>query len=50
MKRAQSLIESEVITIRMCKIAAQSQGYSPEDIHGFIEMVPMGDSALIRLQ
>jgi len=50
MKRAQSLVESEVITIRMCKIAAQSQGYAPEDIHGFIEMIPMGDAEIIRLQ
>ncbi len=50
MKRAQSLVESEALTIRMCKIAAQSQGYSPEDIHGFIEMIPMGDAEIIRLQ
>ncbi len=50
MKRAQSLVESEVISLRMCKIAAQSQGYAPEDIHGFIEMVPMGDAEIIRLQ
>ncbi len=50
MKRAQSLVESEVLSIRMCKIAAQSQGYGPEDIHGFIEMVPMGDAEIIRLQ
>ncbi len=50
MKRAQSLVESEVITIKMCKLAAQSQGYAPEDIHGFIEMVPMGDAEIIRLQ
>ncbi len=50
MKRAQSLVESEVISIRMCKIAAESQGYAPEDIHGFIEMVPMGDAEIIRLQ
>ncbi len=49
-KRAQSLAESEAVTIRMCKIAAQSQGFSPEDIHGFIEMVPMGDAEIIRLQ
>ena len=48
--RAQSLVASEAITIKMCKIAAQSQGYSPEDIHGFIEMVPMGDAEIIRLQ
>lgn len=50
MKRAQSLVESEVLTIRMCKIAAQSQGFAPEDIHGFVEMIPMGDAEIIRLQ
>ncbi len=50
MHRAQSLVESEALTIKMCKIAAQSQGYSSEDIHGFIEMVPMGDAEIIRLQ
>jgi intracellular sulfur oxidation DsrE/DsrF family protein len=50
MKRAQSLVESEVLTIRMCKIAAQSQGIAPEDIHGFVEMIPMGDAEIIRLQ
>lgn len=48
--RAQSLVESEVLTIKMCKIAAQSQGFAAEDIHGFIEMVPMGDAEIIRLQ
>ncbi len=50
MQRAQSLVESEVIRIKMCKIAAQSQGYSVDDIHGFVEMVPMGDAEIIRLQ
>lgn len=50
MRRAQSLVESEALSIRMCKIAAQSQGYSPADIHGFVEMVPMGDAEIIRLQ
>jgi len=50
MQRAQSLVESEALTIKMCKIAAKSQGFSPADIHGFIEMVPMGDAEIIRLQ
>lgn len=50
MKRAQSLVESEALSIRMCKIAAQSQRFAPEDIHGFVEMVPMGDAEIIRLQ
>lgn len=49
-KRAQSLVESEALVIKMCKIAAQSQGYAAKDIHGFIEMVPMGDAEIIRLQ
>ena len=50
MKRAQSLVESEALTIKMCKIAAQSQGFAAEDIHGFVKMVPMGDAEIIRLQ
>lgn len=50
MHRAQSLVESEALSIKMCKIAAQSQGHSPADIHGFIEIVPMGDAEIIRLQ
>jgi len=50
MHRAQSLVESEALKIKMCKIAAEGQGYQPKDIHGFVEMVPMGDAEIIRLQ
>lgn len=50
MQRAQSLVESETLKIKMCKIAAAGQGYQPKDIHGFVEMVPMGDAEIIRLQ
>jgi len=50
MKRAQSLVESETLKIKMCKIAAEGQGYSAKDIHGFVEMIPMGDAEIIRLQ
>lgn len=50
MQRAQSLVESEALKIKMCKIAAQGKGYQPQDIHGFVEMVPMGDAEIIRLQ
>ena len=49
-QRAQSLVESEALTIKMCKIAAEGQGYLAKDIHGFIEMIPMGDAEIIRLQ
>ena len=50
MQRAQSLVQSEVLKIRMCRIAAQGHGYEPEDIQGFVKMVPMGDAEIIRLQ
>jgi len=50
MQRAQSLVESDVLKIRMCRIAAQGHGYEPKDIHGFVKMVPMGDAEIIRLQ
>jgi len=48
--RAESLISSEALKIKMCKVAAEAQGYKPEDIHGFVELVPMGDAEIIRLQ
>ncbi|MGD8999778.1 MAG: DsrE family protein, partial [Granulosicoccaceae bacterium] len=50
MARAQSLINSGNIRFRMCKLAAQGQGFEPEDIHGFVEVVPMADAEIIRLQ
>ncbi|VAW99995.1 hypothetical protein MNBD_GAMMA22-1077 [hydrothermal vent metagenome] len=48
--RAQSLVQGETLKIKMCKLAAQGKGFEPNDIHGFIEMVPMGDAEIIRLQ
>lgn len=50
MQRAQSLSFDEVIKFRMCRIAAQGHGYEPKDIHGFVEMVPMADAEIVRLQ
>ena len=50
MNRAQSLSLSGNIRFRMCKVAAQGHGFKPEDIHGFVEMVPMADAEIIRLQ
>jgi intracellular sulfur oxidation DsrE/DsrF family protein len=34
----------------MCKVAARGHGFEPEDIHGFVELVPMADAEIIRLQ
>lgn len=50
MKRAKSLTFDEVIKFRMCRIAAEGHGYKPKDIHAFVEMVPMADAEIIRLQ
>lgn len=50
MHRVQSLTVGGVIKIRMCRIAAKAQGYEPKDIHGFVEMVPMADAEIVRLQ
>lgn len=50
MQRAQSLVDSGNIRFRMCKLAAQGHGFEPADIHGFVEMVPMADAEIIRLQ
>ena len=48
--RVQSLVEGETLKIRMCKLAAEGQGYQPNQIHGFVKIVPMGDAEIIRLQ
>ena len=50
MTRARSLVVGEVITIRMCRVAARSHGYEPQDIQDFVQMIPMGDAEIIRLQ
>ncbi len=50
MERAQSLTVAGPIEFRMCKIAAMGHGLKPEDIHGFVRIVPMADAELIRLQ
>ena len=50
MERAQSLTVGGIIEFRMCKIAAEGHGYKPEEIHGFVHMVPMGDAEIVRLQ
>jgi hypothetical protein len=50
MVRAKSLVDAEALKIRMCRIAAKGHGFEPEDIQGFVEMVPMGDAEIVRLQ
>ncbi len=50
MRRAQSLTVGGVIEIRMCRVAAHRRGFEPSDIHGFVEVVPMADAEIVRLQ
>lgn len=50
MARAKSLVESGNIQFRMCKLAAEGHGFKPDDIHGFVVMVPMADAEIVRLQ
>ncbi|MDP2057088.1 MAG: hypothetical protein Q8K35_04935, partial [Thiobacillus sp.] len=46
MQRAQSATQSGVIEFRMCRLAAESHGFEPEAIHGFVTLVPMADAEI----
>ncbi|MDO9226840.1 MAG: DsrE family protein [Pseudomonadota bacterium] len=50
MQRAQSATQTGLIEFRMCKLAAEGHGFQPEDIHGFVGLVPMADAEIVRLQ
>lgn len=49
-RRAQSLTIGDVIEFRMCERAAGLRRIQPEHVHGFVQLVPMGDAEIIRLQ
>jgi intracellular sulfur oxidation DsrE/DsrF family protein len=50
MQRAQSLTVAGPIEFRMCRVAARSHGYDPDQIHGFVKLVPMADAEIVKLQ
>lgn len=50
MGRANDLTVGTTIEFRMCHAAARAMNYKPEDIHGFVNMVPMADAEIVRLQ
>jgi intracellular sulfur oxidation DsrE/DsrF family protein len=50
MRRAQSLTIGTSIEFRMCRAAAKLLNYDPNNIHGFVKMVPMADAEIVRLQ
>lgn len=50
MQRAQGVSQNGIVEFRMCRIAAKGHGFEPADIHGFVTMVPMADTEIVRLQ
>ena len=50
MRRAQSLTVGGMVQFRMCRVAAAGYDLEPEDIHGFVKVVPMADAEIVRLQ
>jgi hypothetical protein len=50
MRRAQSLTVGGIVQIRMCRVAAAGHGLEPDDIQGFVKVVPMADAEIVRLQ
>lgn len=48
--RLQSLATTDVIQFRMCQVAAKSRGLTAKDLPEFIQLVPMGDAEVVRLQ
>ncbi|MBZ0070204.1 MAG: hypothetical protein WCY26_01090 [Thiohalobacteraceae bacterium] len=50
MRRAQSLTVGGTIELRMCRLAAAAHGMQPQHIHGFVQIIPMADAEIVRLQ
>lgn len=50
MRRVHSLVLSGPIEFRVCRVAARGRGLEPEDMHGFLRIVPMADAEIVRLQ
>ncbi|WP_018862754.1 DsrE family protein [Thioalkalivibrio sp. ALJ3] len=50
MRRAKSLTEGGVVEFRMCEASARLRGIEHEEIHGFVNLVPMADAEIVELQ
>ena len=48
--RAASLAKQEGVRFEICRNAATAQGFAPEDLHGFVHVVPAGPYALAYWQ
>lgn len=49
-QRAQGLTYSDIIQFRLCRASAKIQGFDARDFESFIELVPMADAEIVRLQ
>lgn len=43
-------LANEGVEFRMCNNALRAAGYEPEDMHGFITVVPAGFAEIVKLQ
>jgi len=50
MLRARSLTVAGTVEFRMCRVAAKGHDLEPDEIHGFVKVVPMADAEIVRLQ
>lgn len=50
LQRAASLVLGEIIQYRVCLASARMQGFSEKDFPDFVQLVPMADAELIKLQ
>jgi len=48
--RARDLAAGEIIRFRLCAASAKLQGFGRKDFDEFVELVPMADAEIIRLQ
>jgi len=48
--RARDLAAGEIVRFRLCEASARMQGFGRKDFDDYIELVPMADAEIIRLQ
>jgi intracellular sulfur oxidation DsrE/DsrF family protein len=49
-RRAQDLAMGEIIQFRLCQASARMQGFERTDFEHFIQVVPMADAEIVKLQ
>ncbi len=49
-RRAQDLAMGEIIQFRLCQASARMQGFERKDFEPFIQLIPMADAEIVKLQ